>query len=37
MSIGGEGVIDLRDAMEGEYAGCDESERERHIGIAEYL
>lgn len=37
MSIGGEGVIDLRDVMEGEYVGCDEFERERYIGIVEYF
>lgn len=37
VNIGGEGLIDLQDTKEGEYAGHSESEVERNVGIAEYF
>ena len=36
MNMGGEGVMDLGEAKEGEYAGHSESEGEINTSIAEY-
>lgn len=36
MNIGGEGVMDLGEAREGEYVGHRESDGEININIAEY-